>query len=177
MFNTNKYTTMYYSIINNARSQDRSKSESYFELHHVQPKSLGGSNKQDNLILLTAREHFLCHLLLTKMFDAGTIEYYKMLHSFMLMKGSNSLQTRYINSKLYESIKKQYSVYQSNKRKNSVMSKEQKQKISNSMKGHFVSEETKQKISKSASSRKRQPFSDEYKKRMSEVMKARHRWV
>ena len=32
----------------------------YYEKHHIQPKSLGGSNKKENLVRLTAREHFIC---------------------------------------------------------------------------------------------------------------------
>jgi hypothetical protein len=64
LFIDNKYTHTYYKII------ERSKSRIipyYTEKHHIIPKSLGGSNKKDNLALLTAREHFICHLLLTKM--------------------------------------------------------------------------------------------------------------
>ncbi len=31
-------------------------------------RCMGGSNKQENLVVLTAKEHFLCHLLLTKVY-------------------------------------------------------------------------------------------------------------
>jgi hypothetical protein len=62
----NKYRTWYRSIIHEVFS--RSKEDGiYYEKHHIIPKSLGGSNKKPNLVLLTAREHFLCHWLLTKM--------------------------------------------------------------------------------------------------------------
>lgn len=36
------------------------------ERHHIIPKSLGGSNTNDNLITLTCREHFVAHQLLVK---------------------------------------------------------------------------------------------------------------
>ncbi|TFH11193.1 MAG: HNH endonuclease [Candidatus Thorarchaeota archaeon] len=39
---------------------------SYFERHHIQPLSMGGSHEKDNLVLLTAREHYLVHWLLWK---------------------------------------------------------------------------------------------------------------
>lgn len=39
---------------------------SYYERHHIIPKSHGGSNTKENLILLTAREHFLAHRFLCK---------------------------------------------------------------------------------------------------------------
>jgi hypothetical protein len=38
----------------------------YFERHHILPKSMGGDNSKHNLVLLTAREHFLSHWLLWK---------------------------------------------------------------------------------------------------------------
>lgn len=38
----------------------------YLEVHHIIPKCLGGSNDESNLILLTAREHFIAHRILSK---------------------------------------------------------------------------------------------------------------
>jgi 5-methylcytosine-specific restriction endonuclease McrA len=64
IFIDNKYAHWYYAIIHNA--QNRTTSE-YTETHHIIPKSLGGSNRKNNLVKLTSREHFICHLLLTKM--------------------------------------------------------------------------------------------------------------
>lgn len=37
-----------------------------FEMHHIVPKCIGGTNSPDNLIPLTPREHFICHWLLCK---------------------------------------------------------------------------------------------------------------
>lgn len=39
----------------------------YYERHHVVPRSLGGSNEADNLVWLTAREHFIAHRILYKL--------------------------------------------------------------------------------------------------------------
>lgn len=50
-----------------------------------------------------------------------------------------------------------------------------KEKISQSMKGHLISEETKLKISQKAKQRKRKPWSDEYKKKMSQIMSGKPR--
>ena len=36
----------------------------YYERHHVVPRSMGGDNSLGNLLLLTAREHFIAHWLL-----------------------------------------------------------------------------------------------------------------
>lgn len=40
----------------------------YYERHHIVPKCLGGNNEKSNLVLLTAREHFLAHRILYKMY-------------------------------------------------------------------------------------------------------------
>lgn len=37
---------------------------SYFERHHIKPRCVGGSDDEDNLVLLTGREHFVAHCLL-----------------------------------------------------------------------------------------------------------------
>lgn len=49
-----------------AKACSRAKLEGYTEQHHIVPLSLGGSTEQSNLITLTAREHFVAHLLLFK---------------------------------------------------------------------------------------------------------------
>jgi hypothetical protein len=60
----NKYTCWYNNITENAKSRII---DGYTERHHILPRSLGGTNDKDNLVDLTAREHFICHWLLTKM--------------------------------------------------------------------------------------------------------------
>lgn len=109
----NKYTIWYYSIIEAAKL---SKFECYTEYHHIVPRSLGGTDKDSNLVKLTAKQHFICHLLLTKMFEPKTYEYYKMIHAFCMMDwcASNSKMLRY-TSKVYEKQRKEFSVYMSKK--------------------------------------------------------------
>lgn len=63
-FADNKYTRWYDSIIEYRRCN---LAVGYTERHHVMPKSLGGSNDPQNIVRLTAREHFVCHRLLVKM--------------------------------------------------------------------------------------------------------------
>lgn len=53
----------------------------YIEVHHVYPKSMGGSNEKTNLAVLTAKEHFICHLLLTKMYPNSG----ELIQAFMIM--------------------------------------------------------------------------------------------
>ena len=75
-FKNNKYTNLYYKIIANAALKTRLRSELSLENHHIVPRSCGGTNIKTNLILLTPREHFVCHLLLVKMVNDCDI--YKM---------------------------------------------------------------------------------------------------
>lgn len=79
VFLQNKYTRWYNTIIANARQTLR---HGYVEKHHVIPKSLGGQDNLENIVKLIAREHFVCHLLLTKM----TIGYRNKLMRFALGK-------------------------------------------------------------------------------------------
>jgi hypothetical protein len=55
---------IYQNIINKSKFQNRSKKDSYFEKHHIVPKTVGGDNSSENIVLLTAKEHFVCHHLL-----------------------------------------------------------------------------------------------------------------
>lgn len=56
------YEKRYHDIISSRVNLKREKSANfYFELHHILPKSLGGTNAADNLVLLTPKEHFICH--------------------------------------------------------------------------------------------------------------------
>lgn len=66
VFIQNKYTNWYNGIIDNAIARTLSP-DTYTERHHIIPKSLGGDNSPENLVKLTAREHFICHMLLVRM--------------------------------------------------------------------------------------------------------------
>lgn len=67
MFDDTKYSRAYYAIIGRARLQTRRKGEGRYDRHHIVPTSLGGPNTQENVVLLTLREHYICHLLLLRM--------------------------------------------------------------------------------------------------------------
>jgi hypothetical protein len=100
MFKENKYTK-YYNLLT-SRAKGRILTE-YTERHHIIPQSLGGSNDKDNLVDLTAREHFICHWLLIKMTDGEQRS--KMLYALNGMKAENRYQQRYssaITARVYE---------------------------------------------------------------------------
>lgn len=140
MFLDNKYTKIYYQIINRAKNRIL---EGYSERHHVIPKSMGGSNSKENLVTLTGREHFVCHLLLTKMTTNEHLK--KMITAFIIMtgRGSNSAKDAKIkrSSKWFQKIRAEYAKI-----------------VQEKMTGRIVADSTKEKLRISATGRK---YSDE----------------
>ena len=67
------YEKIYYSVIRKGleRGLDKKLFDVYLEKHHIVPKCVGGTNDESNLVLLTAKEHYICHLLLTKMYPTS----------------------------------------------------------------------------------------------------------
>jgi len=103
------YKKLYNNIITKRQSCPL-KDDEYGERHHIIPKSLQGDNSSENIIKLSAREHFICHFLLTKIYKYETFEWYKMNNAFIMMKCNSSNQNRYFNNRLYECRKKAFSV-------------------------------------------------------------------
>ena len=85
----NKYARIYSTLIGQAQS--RSINEGV-EIHHIVPRSLGGSNSSDNTVALTLREHFVAHWLLTKMYDGEARR--KMLFALATMSRGRTLTSR-----------------------------------------------------------------------------------
>jgi len=150
MFLQNKYSRWYYKIINNAVLENRNKTQGYYEKHHIIPKSLSGSDDKDNLVLLTAREHYICHKLLTK-FTENQYKKKMFLALWAFNRLSKTQQRHRITSRDYEYTRKNLSSILSKSRKGkhlkgTTLTSEHKKKISNSLKGKVVSDETKQKM-------------------------------
>ena len=144
----NKYQTWYQNITDRARSRTL---EGYVERHHVVPRSLGGSDDVGNLVSLTAREHFVCHWLLTKIYTGEAR--HKMINAMYIMRAEGPYQKRYeskITSRVYNTLREEYSKYISNLNKGRVQPLE---------------ENIKQKAAQTG--RKRAPFSDEWREKMS----------
>jgi hypothetical protein len=75
---------------------------SYYEKHHIIPKSHGGLNSSNNIVKLTAREHYLAHWLLSKIYP----NCHKMLNAFSLMSGQLSPKSsRNFTASQYERCK------------------------------------------------------------------------
>ena len=112
VFISNKYTKWYNSIIINA--QARPVIFEYNEKHHIIPKSLGGTNDHNNLVALTAREHFVCHWLLTKMVNGKrpTYQMWNALSSMMYWHKTDSNREK-ISSRKFAILKEQIALQKS----------------------------------------------------------------
>ena len=58
------YLKIYEDFILDIQSKNRkkiNKKDLNYVLHHIMPKCLGGNNDDENLILLTNREHYFVH--------------------------------------------------------------------------------------------------------------------
>lgn len=92
------YSKHYNNLITKAKNRYL---KDYKERHHIIPKSFGGSDEPNNIVELTAREHFVAHWLLARMYGG------KMYHAFLLMAAANNYnQHRYTpSSRAYEEAK------------------------------------------------------------------------
>ena len=107
MFNSSKYTNWYFSIINHAKLLNRSKGgENYVEIHHIIPRALGGNNAKANLVALTAKEHYVCHMLLPKMCIQSNHKG-KMVYAFMMLSEARNGRraTHAYTGRMYERLK------------------------------------------------------------------------
>jgi len=191
----NKYTLWYNEITKRAQTRVI---DGYTEKHHIQPRSLGGSNDKDNLVDLTAREHFICHWLLTKIYTGEAKS--KMIYALNGMKRSNTFAQRYetkITARVYENLKKEFSIIHSatmkgrepwnrgipiteeQREKNRIaatgkkFSQEVIEKRSAKIRGQKRSEETKLKMSLAAKGKLKGPMSEENKLKISQSTKGK----
>ena len=114
------WKNVYLNIIESAKNKNRSKlyDEEYYENHHIIPRSVFASNlntkildlnledveDDSNLVLLTAREHFFCHVLLVDIFKENKDSYYSMLCAFSFMSSRFSIR----NNRMYERLRKEF---------------------------------------------------------------------
>lgn len=76
----------------------------FAENHHIVPRSMGGSNDPENLVLLTPREHFVCHHLLAKIYGGPMWSAY----FFMSHAKSNSARGISLGPRQYAIAREKY---------------------------------------------------------------------
>jgi hypothetical protein len=158
---------LYNSIIEKAKYRGlNKKSLSYYtERHHIIPRCLKGSNDKSNLVLLTGREHYLCHLLLIKIHPSNN----KIL--FAIWRMIHGRQSSYIKmtSRQFEKIRCEHSKVQRNNigplssNFGKKFSDESKERMRIAHLGKTITEETRTKLK---ASRKLRIFTDATKEKM-----------
>ena len=167
------YLKLYNSLVERGKNRIIT---GYTETHHIIPKCIGGTNDTWNLVKLTAREHFICHLLLCEIYPKNSKLRFALWN---MCNVKRDYQQRYkVNSRLYNQIREEYSKSVSggnNPNFGRKLTQEHKNKISLSRVGKYSSEnnpffgkehseETKEKLRKKSSEHK---HTDKTKEKMS----------
>lgn len=100
------YKKIYDALVEKAkvRGLDKSKHEGYFEIHHIIPVCLGGSDEDDNLVMFTAREHYIAHMLLWRAYPQDR----SLASAAFFMRNTRTERNKF-NSKLYAKLSEDYS--------------------------------------------------------------------
>lgn len=188
------YQRIYNEIVERGKTR---KLTSYKEKHHIIPRCMGGTDESENIVELTATEHFICHKLLTEIYPNENGLHYA---SWMMITMKDVLGRDYrVGSREYQRL-----------RENIIVSEETKQKISqiriergigkgesNGMygkthtsearriqsekaRGYTHTEDAKRRMSEShigmSPSNKGMPTSDVVKKKISDALQGRVPW-
>ena len=107
------YERIYNQIIENARAENRQKNSGiYYEAHHIIPKCLGGKGQtkdlnHPNIVLLTAKEHYIAHRLLCLIYPTNN----KLFYALWMMSnhsGSRTSKRHIPSSRIYEKLRLQF---------------------------------------------------------------------
>lgn len=105
----NKYFYWYVNLIE--RRLISPATGEYIENHHIFPRSFGGTDSRDNMVILTAREHLVCHMCLAKFTIANyQIKMKYALNAMMIRRDPISRENIKINSRLYAAIRQEISL-------------------------------------------------------------------
>ena len=151
------YQKIHDSIIERAKLRNL-EAGVYYEKHHILARSVGGGNDAENLVLLTAKEHFIAHKLLCEIHPKN----YSLIHAYWMMSNVKYEHRTYtVSSKEYERLKTLRSGILSE-----TMSGE-----NNPFFGKIHTDESRKKIGENNDYSFTQ--TEEYKKKQSEKMKGR----
>jgi hypothetical protein len=152
------YKLHYDNLIKTRKLLNRKRSDGfYYENHHVIMKSMGGDNNKENLVLLTAREHFIAHWLLWRIHRNKQTAF-----AFVCLKkliSKNQARNKITNSRIFEELREAKSLaskaltYRHSKESKMLMSKLASERLkgkNNPFYKKHHTEETKNNLSKLA---------------------------
>lgn len=159
------YKKIYNQIIERAQTRVL---EGYKEKHHIVPKCLGGKDDKENLVELTAREHFICHMLLCEIYPDNK----KLWYALFLMsigKKTKKKNNYKVSARLYERLKIKHSKFLTGSKHSKITRK----KMSESRKGIKHTEESKKKMGESRKGH--EMYNDEWREKISKSLKGKKR--
>jgi hypothetical protein len=96
------YQKIYNQIIERAKIRQL---EDYKEKHHIIPRCIGGLDIKENIVELTAREHFLCHRLLCEIYPKESKLWYALFLMAIGKQKKKKTEPYKVSSREYERIK------------------------------------------------------------------------
>ena len=131
---------------------------------------MGGSNEKENIVRLTAKEHYIAHRLLYKIYRTPQLAF-----ALKAMSMASSRLHRSFTSRQYEHIR--LIVNEAAKgRKLRPLSEEHKRKLSQATKGRKCPPRTEEHARNLGNSKRGKPLSEEHKRRISEGLLGRIPW-
>lgn len=154
------YKLKYHQFIDSRRQRPLTKEKGY-EIHHILPRSLGGTNHKENLVKLTLKEHHTAHKYLAKMYEGK--DRLKMEIALGVMKHDREI-ARKTSLELWQDPEYQKKQSLSHK----AYYQDNKEKYANEMKRRWKDPEYRK---KTIESRAKYYATDEFKKKRREANK------
>lgn len=159
MIQSQHHYNRYQRFIGSMREQSV---DGYAEVHHIVPRSLGGSDDADNLIRLTARQHYIAHWMLWKAYGGVAGRSFYMMSNLGKYGKVNSATYAQARENYSEQVKKQMAV----KPNVPVFTPEHREKLRQAKLGRKLLEETKRKVADAGRGRR---ASEETRRKISEA--------
>lgn len=163
MIQSQHHYNRYTQFINSLRGQSV---DGYAEVHHIVPRSLGGSDDADNLIRLTARQHYIAHWMLARAIGGSAAR------AFFMM--SNFGKYGHVNSTTYAIARQEYAEQVSHQMRLCpnvpMFTDAHRDKLRQAKLGRKMSDETRRKVGEAQRGRK---LSEETRKRISDSKRGR----
>lgn len=132
------YQKVYNDLVSFRKSNPLERSETvYTEDHHIVPSCMNGSDDPENMVRLTAREHFIAHRLLSKIYPDNA----RLAYAILLM---SRLHNKKIYAREYDRLKKLISKQRKGPEFRNKMSQHSKRLWKNPAHREMMSERTKE---------------------------------
>lgn len=144
------YQKIYNQIIERGKTRIL---EEYKERHHIIPRCMGGTDEDDNIVELTAKEHFIVHKLLTEIYPNENGLHYAVF-AMCHLKNEYHERTYTIGAREYQRLRENLIVSDETRERMRIAQTGKKQSIktiqkrTKKLKGQTRTDEFKQLISK-----------------------------